>query len=178
MLAGFATVLAACATAGVGASPGGAPALAPADEAQIKTQAMHGVREELGRNGLLGPGTVVIYLDTMVGPTPPEAYYDRVHRREWLAAMQGGRLVDALVGPRTDRRGLDQWGLVVEVGAPFPQGRDTIGVIYDWCLRRLPLNRGATGGNVKVWHDAFVRADTGWTRVGHAPAVAPLACTH
>lgn len=172
----LALVATACATAGLGPPPGQA-ALAPADEAEIKTLALRGVRQELMRAGLLGPGYIVVFLDTLVGPTPAEQLYDWTHRPEWLEAMKVNGLVDALVGPRTDRRGLDSWGLVLEIGAPFPQGRDTISILSDWCVRRLPLRRGVTGGNMRAWRDDFIRADTGWARVGHAPAIAPMGCT-
>ena len=171
-----ALLLAACAAGGLGAPPGQA-ALAPADEAEIKTLALRGARQELLREGLLRPGGVVTFLDTLVGPTPAEHLYDWTHRTEWLEAMRANALVDALVGPRSDRHGLSDWGLVIEVGAPFRQGRDTVAILYDWCLQRIPLRRAATGGNIRVWRDAFLRADTGWTRVGHAPAIAPMACT-
>ena len=67
--------------------------------------------------------------------------------------------------------------IVIEVGAPYPAGRDTMGILYDWCIRRLPYRDGAPGTNISVWRDSFVRSDTGWRRVGHAPAVAPTGCT-
>lgn len=173
---GLAALLSACA-AGLGVAPGQA-ALAPAEEAELKTLAVRGVHEELQRAGANGPGRLVIFLDTLVGPTPTEYMYDWVHRREWLEAMQASKLVDELRGPREDRDRLVGRVIVIEVGAPYPAGRDTMEILYDWCIRRLPARDGAPGTNISVWRDSFVRSDTGWRRVGHAPAVAPTGCTN
>lgn len=168
---------AACATAGLGPPPGQA-ALAPAEEAELKTLAVRGVHEEMQRVGANGPGRLVIFLDTLVGPTPAEFMYDWTHRPEWLEAMRTTKLVDELYGPRGERDRLVGRAIVIEVGAPFPSGRDTMGILYDWCVRRIPSRTGAPGTNVSVWRDFFVRSDTGWRRVGHVPAVAPTGCTN
>ncbi|HEX7918520.1 MAG TPA: hypothetical protein VF454_03905 [Gemmatimonadales bacterium] len=192
---GLTLLLVACAAGGLGAPPGQA-ALAPADEAELKTLAVRGMREELRRIGANSPAGLLVFLDTLVGPTPEEFVYDWVHRREWLVAMRTTHLVDELYGPRAERdrleprsiadelhapRGIQdrsaRLAIVVEVGAPFPLGRDTLAIIYDYCIRPVPSTDRAPGANISVWRDSFVRADTGWARVGHAPTVAPTGCT-
>jgi hypothetical protein len=117
-----------------------------------------------------------VYLDTLVGPTPAEYIYAWAHPHEWLDAMIATKLVDGVFGVGGVRRGMARTAVAVEIGEPYPAGGDTLEVAYDWCLRGLPAERGS-GGRASSWRDAFVRADTGWTRVRHQPAVILSACT-
>lgn len=147
-----------------------------APSAILKSAAVHGAREEIElssdhtgmRNG--------IYLDTLVGPTPPEALYRSSHPRAWLDAMVSTHQVDGLFGvPLRNGRPL-QDGFAIEVGEPSPAGHDTLQIAYDWCVRRFSVKR-ATPGPASVWRDLFVRSDTGWARVAHLRTVAAAACT-
>lgn len=168
------TLMAGC--AGGMAATGGVPAVAPADEAELKTAAMHGALEEIGRT--TGNGALVygVYLDTLVGPTPEGYLYAWAHPHEWLEAMVATKLVKGVFGVGYGTRGILHTGAAVEIGAPYPAGRDTFEVAYDWCLRAIPAERGS-GGKASSWRDAFVRADTGWTRVRHTPTIILSACT-
>lgn len=172
---GLLLLLAACAAGGTTA-PSGRAALAPADAAELKTRAVKGAREELGRTAGSQLVTQGLYLDTLVGPTPAEYFYATAHRPEWLAAMVTNHLVDGTFGIGDPRQGY-LLAFALEVGEPFPTGRDTLGILYTICQRQLPSRRGGHVGNIEVWQDRFIRADTGWARVAHGRAVAPMACT-
>lgn len=152
----------------------GAPALPPAPTAELKTRALRGALEEVGRtNSVAREG---VYLDTLVGPTPEEYLYDWAHPHEWLEAMVANKLVDGTFGVPALRTGIRFVGIAVEVGEPFPAGHDTVAISYAWCLRPFPTTRNRAGPPA-VWTDAFVRSDTGWTRVGHLRGNAISACT-
>ncbi len=174
-LATLAVVVAAGCTGGMQSVTGSA-AVAPADAAELKTGALHGALAEIARSTGNGATVYGVYLDTLVGPTPEEYIYSWVHPREWLEAMIATKLVDGVFGVGGAPRGLPRTGVAIEVGEPYPAGRDTLEVAYDWCLRPIPAERGS-GGRASSWRDAFVRADTGWTRVRHLPAVILSACT-
>lgn len=154
----------------------GSPAVAPADAAELKTGALHGALAEIALNTGNGATVYGVYLDTLVGPTPEAYIYDWAHPREWLEAMVATKLVRGTFGVGTAARGMSRTALAVEIGEPYPAGRDTFEVAYDWCLRPIPAERGS-GGKASSWRDAFVRADTGWTRVRHTPAVILSACS-
>lgn len=172
--AALGVLLAACAA---GLPPAtGRPALAPPDEAELKTFAVRGARAEIRRAGADAIRLGVL-LDTLVGPTPASHRHEETHRTEWLEAMVATHLVDELFGRASERRGLVRRAVVVEVGAPYPQGRDTFAIVYDWCVRSLPTSEGTRSGDVSAWRDAFVRADTGWTLIGHTRVLAPVACS-
>ena len=154
----------------------GSPAVAPADAAELKTGALHGALAEIARSTGNGATVYGVYLDTLVGPTPEAYIYSWAHPREWLEAMVATKLVDGVFGVGGASRGMTRTGVAIEVGEPYPAGRDTLEVAYDWCLRRIPAEPGS-GGRASAWRDAFVRADTGWTRVRHLPTVILSACT-
>jgi hypothetical protein len=167
----------ACLLAGcVGAPPPttGRPALAPAPTAELKTKALHGALDEIARGRSIPRDGV--YLDTLVGPTPDEFLYTWSHPREWLDAMVATKLVDGTFGVPTLRTGLGFVAAAVEIGEPYPVGRETLAIGYAWCLRPFPTVKGRAAP-ASVWIDAFVRADTGWIRVRHTPATAISACT-
>jgi hypothetical protein len=168
------TLLAACA-GGMGSVTGTA-ATSPADAAELKTAALQGARIEILRTTGNAATVNGVYLDTLVGPTPAEYLYTWAHPHEWLEAVVATKLVDGVFGVGGARRGMAHTAVAVEVGEPYPAGRDTLEVAYDWCLRSFPAERGS-GGRASSWRDAFVRADTGWTRVRHTPAVVLSACT-
>ena len=153
----------------------GSSALAPADAAELKTAALRGARLEITRSTGNGATVNGVYLDTLVGPTPEASLASWSHRREWLDAMVATHLVDGLFGVGNERRLTTRNGIAVEMGDPYPSGRDTLEVAYDWCLRPIPAIRGEAG-KPSAWRDAFVKSDTGWTRVRHLPAVILSAC--
>lgn len=154
----------------------GVPAVAPADAAELKTGALRGALIEIGRGTGNGATVYGVYLDTLVGPTPEAYIYAWAHPREWLEAMVATKLVDGVFGVGGLARGMIRNGIAIEVGEPYPAGRDTLEVAYDWCIRQIPAERGS-GGRASSWRDAFVRADTGWTRIRHLPTVILSACT-
>lgn len=156
--------------------PAGRAALAPADAAELKTRAVKGARQELARTAASELVTQGLYLDTLVGPTPEEYYYTPSHPVEWLEAMVANHFVEGTFGIGDPRQGY-QLAFALEVGEPFPAGRDTLGIVYSICQRRLPSRRGGHVGGIEVWQDRFIRADTGWARVAHGRTVAPVACT-
>jgi len=170
----FAIILATACTGGM-PSVTGSPAVAPADAAELKTGALHGALAELARSTGNGATVYGVYLDTLVGPTPEAYLYAWTHPREWLEAMVATKLVDGVFGVGNAPRSLGRTGVAIEVGEPYPAGRDTLEVAYDWCLRRIPAERGS-GGRASSWRDAFVQADTGWTRVRHLPTIILSAC--
>jgi hypothetical protein len=170
------TVALAAACTGGMPSVTGTAATSPANAAELKTAALRGARLEISRTTGNGATVYGVYLDTLVGPTPAEYLYSWAHPREWLEAMIASKQVDGLFGVGGARRGIPRTAVAVEIGEPYPAGGDTLEVAYDWCLRRLPAERG-TGGRASSWRDAFVRADTGWTRVRHLPTVILSACT-
>lgn len=162
--------------AGGMASVVGSPAVAPADAAELKTGALHGALDEIARSTGNGATIYGVYLDTLVGPTPEAYMYAWAHPHEWLEAMVATKLVRGVFGVGNIPPGMSRPGVAVEIGEPYPAGRDTLEVAYDWCIRSIPAERGS-GGRASSWRDAFVRADTGWTRVRHLPAVILSACT-
>ena len=149
---GYALLLLSMACTAAPLAPGGVQTVPDATAAILKTAAVNGAREEIARGSDNAGTRNGIYLDTLVGPTPPQGLYELSHPQAWL---------DAMVATHKE---------------PFPAGKDTLGIVYDWCTRRFPARRGSAGP-ASVWRDLFVRSDTGWARVGHHPAVAPAACT-
>jgi len=111
------------------------------------------------------------------GLVPPEAQlYEWGHPRPWLDAMVATHKVDGLFGVPTRGDLLPRSAFAIEVGEPFRAGGDTLQIVYDWCLRHFPTTRGSAG-QATAWRDLFLRADTGWTRVGHFRVSASSACT-
>ena len=170
-----ALLLAACAAGGMAATTGTRAVPDPV-AALLKTAAVDGAREEIARSTDNAGTRYGIYLDTMVGPTPEAHLYEWAHPRAWLDAMVATRRVDGLFGVPGVGQGLRRTGFAVEVGEPFRGGGDTLQVFYAWCQREFPTRAGRASAPA-VWRDLFVRADTGWARVGHLPALAPTACT-
>ena len=170
-----ALLLAACAAGGMAATTGTRAVPDPV-AAVLKTTAVDGAREEIARSTDNAGMRYGIYLDTMVGPTPEAQLYEWAHPRAWLDAMVATRRVDGLFGVpgRNDR--LPRTAFAIEVGEPFPGTGDTMQIVYDWCVRQFPAERGGAS-RIAAWRDLFVRGDTGWTRVGHRRAVAPTACS-
>ena len=152
----------------------GVPAVAPAMAAELKTKAVHGARDEIRREYSITLRGV--YLDTLVGPTPEEYLYSWAHPQEWLEAMVATKLVDGTFGVPATRGGIPVVGFAIEVGGPYPAGRDTLEIIYAWCARPFPTTQNVAGP-ASVWRDAFVPSDTGWTRLRHLTAVAISACS-
>ncbi|HET7042506.1 MAG TPA: hypothetical protein VFI13_10825 [Gemmatimonadales bacterium] len=142
----------------------------------LKTAAVRGARQEISRSSGGAQLRSGVYLDTMVGPTPEAQLYEWSHPRPWLEAMVSTQLVEGLFGVPGRRDGLTHSAFAIEVGEPFPGTADTLQIVYAWCVRRFPVRAG-NAGTASVWRDLFVRADTGWSRVGHLRAVAPAACS-
>lgn len=157
-------------------SPTGVQAVPDATAAILKTAAVNGAREEIARGSDNAGTRNGIYLDTLVGPTPPQALFELAHPRPWLDAMVATHKVDGVFGVPAREGHLPRTAFAIEVGEPFRSGHDTLEVVYDWCVRRFPAARGAAG-SASVWRDLFVSSDTGWARVAHLPAIAPTACT-
>lgn len=153
----------------------GRQAVPDAASALLKTAAVSGAQAEIALNSENTGLRVGTYLDTLVGPTPPAALFERSHPRAWLDAMVSTHQVDGVFGVPT-RAGPGRNVFAIEVGEPFPGGRDTVEIAYAWCVRRFPTRAG-TAGAPKAWRDQFIHSDTGWARVAHLPAVAPSACT-
>ena len=124
-LAFLALVLAAGCTGGMPAVTG-TPAVAPADAAELKTGALHGALAEIARSTGNGATVYGVYLDTLIGPTPEAYIYSWTHPREWLEAMVATKLVDGLFGVGGAVRGMRRTGVAIEVGEPYPAGRDTL----------------------------------------------------
>jgi hypothetical protein len=141
----------------------------------IKTVALKHALVELSRSTNNAGPRLGVYLDTMVGPTPEEFFFEYSHPRDWLDSMIETRLVEGLVGPIAVRQTVQRVGFAISIGEPYRVGRDTVEIVYAWCLRRFPTQPWAvaTGG---IWRDAMLLADTGWIRVRHSPAMAPVAC--
>ena len=141
----------------------------------IKTLALKHALAELSRSTNNAGPRFGVYLDTMVGPTPEEYFYAYSHPRDWLDSMVEARLVEGLVGRIAVRQTVQRVGFAVSMGEPYRVGRDTVEIVYAWCLRRFPTQPWtvAQGG---VWRDAMLLGDSGWTRVKHTPAVATVAC--
>ena len=155
----------------------GTQAVPDAVAAILKTAAVDGAREEIAResgNAGLRQG---IYLDTLVGPTPEAQLYEWAHPRPWLEAMVATHRVDGLFGVPGTGQGLPRTAFAIEVGEPFGGGADTLQIVYAWCLRSFPARAGRASSPA-VWRDLFVRADTGWARVGHLRALAPTSCAN
>ena len=76
--------------------------------------------------------------------------------------MVATKLVDGTFGVPATRSGLRVSGYAIEVGEPYPAGRDTLEIIYAWCARPFPTTQDVAGP-ASVWQDAFVPSDTGWT---------------
>ncbi|MEO6067215.1 MAG: hypothetical protein ABJB33_07320 [Gemmatimonadota bacterium] len=144
--------------------------------ADIKTRAVRGALAEISLSSDNAAIRYGVYLDTLVGPTPEEYLYAWAHPRPWLDAMVANGLVEGLFGVPAYRSGLPRTAFAIEIGEPYPAGPDTLAVVYDWCVRRFPTENGIVG-TATVWRDAFVRADSGWARVGHVRTMAPSACT-
>jgi hypothetical protein len=141
----------------------------------IKTVALTYALAELSRSTNNAGPRVGVYLDTMVGPTPEEYYYEYVHPRDWLDSVADAKMVDGLIGPMAERRTVQRVGFSIAMGEPYPAGRDTVEIIYAWCIRSFPTQPwSATNGG--IWRDAMLRSDSGWTRVRHSPAMVPVAC--
>lgn len=173
---GYALLLLSMACTAAPLAPGGVQTVPDATAAILKTAAVNGAREEIARGSDNAGTRNGIYLDTLVGPTPPQGLYELSHPQAWLDAMVATHKVDGVFGVPAREGHLPRVAFAIEVGEPFPAGKDTLGIVYDWCTRRFPARRGSAGP-ASVWRDLFVRSDTGWTRVGHHPAVAPAACT-
>ena len=143
--------------------------------AALKTAALTAARVEIDRNTGGRSLQLGVYLDTLVGPTPEEWRFEWAHPRAWLETMVATRKVDGLFGVPTFRDQLPRRVFAVEVGEPFKATGDTLQILYAWCLRSFPTRTGETGAP-STWRDLFVRADTGWTRVAHLPALFAFAC--
>src|SRR5690348_11096779 len=89
-------LLSACAAPGFTAT--GRQAVPDAASALLKTAAVSGAREEIARNSDNTGLRNGIFLDTLVGPTPPEALYEPAHPRAWLDAMVATHQVDGVFG--------------------------------------------------------------------------------
>jgi hypothetical protein len=165
-------LLAACACA---VQPKGAPVMPATVSDEIKTGAVRSALAEIGREGGGAGLKRGVYLDSAVGPTPEEYMYQRSHPTAWLESIVAAGLVDGIFAIPRSRSGLRQVSYTLEIGEPYPAGRDTVQIIYAWCARTFPTTPGAVapGG---VWRDALLPADTGWVRVGHAPTSVIGAC--
>ena len=116
-----------------------------------------------------------VYLDSAVGPTPEEYMYQRSHPDTWLQGIVAAGLVDGIYGVPRTRSGLRQVSYTIEVGEPYPAGRDTVQIVYSWCARPFPATPGAVAPGA-VWRDALLPSDTGWARVSHSPTTVIGAC--
>jgi len=154
----------------------GTPAYPDDVAAALKTVALAGARAEIDRSNGGRALATGVYLDTLVGPTPEAQRFEWAHPRPWLEAMVATRKVDGLFGVPSLRDQLPHQAFAVEVGEPFHGEADTVQIIYAWCIRSFPTRRGQAGP-ARAWRDLFVRADTGWARVGHRPEAAAFACT-
>jgi hypothetical protein len=141
----------------------------------IKTIALKHALAELSRSTNNAGPRIGVYLDTMVGPTPEKYFYQYVHPRDWLDSVAEAKMVDGLIGPIAERRTVQRVGFSIAMGEPYPAGRDTVEIVYAWCVRSFPTQPWAAS-NGGIWRDALVRGDTGWARVSHSPAMAPVAC--
>jgi len=141
----------------------------------IKTVAVRNALAEIGR--ATGGSEVKrgVYLDSAVGPTPEEYMYRRAHPEAWLESIVAARLVDGVFGVPRTRSGLRQVSYTIEVGEPFPAGRDTVQIVYAWCARTFPSSPGVVAPGA-VWRDALLPSDTGWARVSHSPTTVIGAC--
>jgi len=155
--------------------PKGVPVMPSTVSDQVKTGAVRSALAEIGREA---GGTGLkrgIYLDSAVGPTPEQFMYSRAHSEAWLQSVVAAELVDGIFSiPRT-RSGLRQVSYTIEIGEPYPAGRDTVQIIYAWCARPFPSTPGAVAPGA-VWRDALLPADTGWVRVAHTPTTVLGAC--
>jgi hypothetical protein len=162
--------LASCAT-----HPQGQAVMPSTVSDEIKTGAVRYALAEIGREGGGAGLKRGVYLDSAVGPTPEEFMYQRAHPTAWLQSIVAAGLVDGVFAlPRT-RSGLRQVSYTLEIGEPYPAGRDTVQIIYAWCARTFPTTPGSVAPGA-VWRDALLPADTGWVRVGHAPTSVIGAC--
>jgi hypothetical protein len=142
---------------------------------EIKTVAVRNALAEIGR---ATGGTELkrgVYLDSAVGPTPEEYLYRRAHPDGWLQSIVAAGLVDGIFGVPRTRSGLRQVSYTIEVGEPYPAGRDTVQIVYSWCARPFPATPGTVAPGA-VWRDALLPSDTGWVRVTHAPTTVIGAC--
>lgn len=167
-------VLAGCVTAFPPAT--GRPAVTAPVAADLKTRALRGALAEISLSSNNAALQYGVYLDTLVGPTPEEYLFAWAHPRPWLDAMVATRLVEGVFGVPAQRGGLPRAAFAVEMGEPYPAGRDTVEIVYAWCVRRFPTRNGLVGAATS-WRDAFVQVDSGWARVRHLRTVAPTACT-
>lgn len=159
------------------AAPSGERSVVDATSNAIKTTALRHALEELSRSTGSAGTRYGIYLDTMVGPTPKENFFEYVHPRDWLDSMVAEKLVDGLIGPVSVRQTVQRAGFSISMGEPYLAGRDTVEIVYAWCVRRFPTQSWAVA-NGGIWRDAMLLSDSGWTRIKHSPAMVSIACMH
>jgi len=142
---------------------------------EIKTVAVRNALSELARATGGSEVRRGVYLDSAVGPTPAEYMYRQWHSQEWLASIVEAGLVDGTFGLPRSRSGLRQLSYTIDIGEPYPAGKDTVQIVYSWCARPFPATPGAVapGG---VWRDAMLQSDTGWVRVTHSPTTVVGSC--